>query len=351
MTKKNILVTGTGGQSVGAGILHSLLRSNKSVAARWNVIAADACNFAWGLYKVPKSIILPFANDPQYISVLKKIISKYNIAAIVPGTQVEIEVFSNNLKEIGIPIIMNKKELVPLMMDKLKLQNRLLEFGVDFIETKPIVRWKEIVQKYGFPIVVKPRKDSGGSKGVCLVFDRKEIEQILRHAQKNSLCIQPYLGSADEEYTVGILRDKDGELIDSIVMKRKLMGLSLLNSRKKNRQVYSISTGYSQGFIIKHKLIQDFCEEVAFKFDSRGPLNIQLRLHKGKPFIFELHPRYSGTTPIRADVGFNEVDILLRNFLFGEKFGRLNYRYNVAVIRAFEHVIVPIVQLIKEKAV
>ncbi len=75
---------------------------------------------------------------------------------------------------------------------------------------------------------------------------------------------------------------------------------------------------------------------------STGPLNIQLRKLDGKFYIFDFHPRFSGTTPIRADVGFNEVDILLRNHLFDEKFGRLNYTTDVAAIRAFEHVIVPI---------
>ena len=37
----------------------------------------------------------------------------------------------------------------------------------------------------------------------------------------------------------------------------------------------------------------------------------------------------------------NEPDVLLRSFLDGETFGRLNYRTNLVAIRAFEHVLVP----------
>jgi carbamoyl-phosphate synthase large subunit len=48
---------------------------------------------------------------------------------------------------------------------------------------------------------------------------------------------------------------------------------------------------------------------------------------------------------MRADVGFNEVDLLLRNHLFEEEFDRIPYMYDVAVIRAFEHVVVPIDKL------
>ena len=49
---------------------------------------------------------------------------------------------------------------------------------------------------------------------------------------------------------------------------------------------------------------------------------------------------------MRADVGFNEPDILLRNYLFDETFERLPYSSDVAVIRAFEHVVVPIAEML-----
>ncbi len=63
--------------------------------------------------------------------------------------------------------------------------------------------------------------------------------------------------------------------------------------------------------------------------------------------MFDIHPRFSGTTPIRASVGFNEPDLLLRNHLFDECFGRLAYIDDVAAIRAFEHVLVPISEMLR----
>jgi carbamoyl-phosphate synthase large subunit len=58
--------------------------------------------------------------------------------------------------------------------------------------------------------------------------------------------------------------------------------------------------------------------------------------------ILEVHPRFSGTASIRAEVGFNEPDVLIRNYLFGETFGRLDYQSDVAAIRAFRTLIVPL---------
>jgi len=344
---KNILITGTGGRSFGAGIIHALLRSDAEVTSRWNVIAADASSFAWGLYKTNSSELLPLAYDENYISKLNEAIDKHKIDAIIPGTQQETEVILNNINKLkNVIVIGNRKNLIPLMMDKFKLQDSLRSLGMSIIETRPLLDWKAVAQEYGFPLIIKPASGSGGSKGLHLVEDEDGIKPLLERAYlESALCVQPYIGTPEEEYTIGVVTDREGTLIDSIAMKRKLVGLSLLYSKKIKGCRYEISTGYSQGYIIKHPKIQALCEDLALRLDSRGPLNIQLRIHNENIYIFDLHPRFSGSTPIRADVGFNEVDILLRNFIYWEKFSRLNYRYDVAAIRAFEHVIVPIQEL------
>lgn len=342
--KKNVLVTAVGGASVGSGIVHSLMRANGADARqRWNVIAADADPFAWGLYISDQSVLLPLANDPAYLSTLREVIQRKRIDAVIPGCEAEVEVLSAARSEIPVPVICNRRELVPLMMDKSCVAERLRNLGLPTIETFAIARWSDALAKHDFPFVVKPTVGTGGSRGLHLVLNREELEVLLpKLPTSGKFCIQPYIGSGDDEYTVGVLTDKDGNLIDSIVMHRKLMGLSLLNARHHNGNVHSVSTGFSQGYFVKDRQLQEFCESLAMAIESRGPLNIQLRKHGGEIYVFEIHPRFSGTTTMRADLGFNEPDILLRNVLFDETFDRLNYRCDVAAIRAFEHVIVPV---------
>jgi carbamoyl-phosphate synthase large subunit len=346
--KANILITGTGGRSVGAGILHSLLRSSKDVTDRWNIVTADANQFAWGLYVNNESTLLPLARDPDYLDKLFDIINKYEINAVIPGTQPEVDFLTKCDKSMpnNAVLVCNKKELVPIMMDKSNLKNILKDLDLPFIQTVPLENWEYLVKETGFPLIIKPDGNSGASKDVFLIENEDKMRLVLKKINDYSLfSVQPFIGDSDNEYTVGVLSCKDGNVIDSIVMRRKLIGLSLMSSKKIGNISYDISTGYSQGFIVKHKIIQEFCEDLAMKLGSVGPLNIQLRLVDNIPYVFEIHPRFSGTTPIRADVGFNEVDVLLRNFLYNEKFSRLNYRYDVAAIRAMEHVIVPINQL------
>jgi carbamoyl-phosphate synthase large subunit len=347
--KKNILVTAVGGRSVGSGILHALTRNSVEVNQRWNVIASDADTFSWGLYKVPKEnkLLLPFANSDNYLDEINKAISMFHLDAIIPGSEIEASILSLNKHSFNIPIIANENSLMPLMMDKFATANKIKELKLPSIPTLNIEKWEEAVELFGFPLIVKPTTGTGGSKGVHLVSSKNELTTILQNIPVNSgFCIQPLIGNEENEYTVGVLSDKNGKLLDSIVMKRKLIGLSLLDSKKVGEKKYSISTGYSQGFFIKHDKIQKFCEELSLKLGSKGPLNIQLRIHNDEIYVFEIHPRFSGTTTMRADVGFNEPDFLLRNYLFGEEFGRIDYQYNVALIRAFEHVVVPIEEML-----
>ena len=78
---------------------------------------------------------------------------------------------------------------------------------------------------------------------------------------------------------------------------------------------------------------------IAKRLGACGPLNIQCRLTEDGPSVLEINPRFSGTTSIRAAVGFNEPDILIRNFLENEEFGRIDYRKGIIALRGLANVI------------
>jgi carbamoyl-phosphate synthase large subunit len=341
--KARVLVTGAGGRSVGAGILHALMRADDVVRRRWEVVATDADPFSWGLYVADRNALVPPASAPGYLDRIGRLIATLDLAAVIPGTEPEAALLSEHREKLPVPVIANDARLMPLMTDKVRAKETLAELGLNFIPSHPWDQRTQAVKEFGYPLVVKPTRGTGGSRGVHLVTNQTEMEGLVPFVHAESVpIVQPYLGDADSEYTVGVLSDRDGYIIDSIVIRRKLIGLSLLESKNCGERTVAISTGISQGFVIRHQEIQGFCEDLASKLGSRGPMNFQLRVHNGEFYVFEIHPRFSGTTPIRASAGFNEPDILLRNHLYGEEFSRLDYRHDLAAIRAFEHVLVPI---------
>jgi len=340
MTKRlTVLVTGVGGRSVGYQILQALLLLKE----KYRIIATDAAPFSYGLYAVPERYVVPSARSPDYIPALLRIVRQEGVDVILPGTQPEVLMIGRHREtfESLCAVIVNPTPVVELCSEKQKLYEWLEANGFAIPKTVLGRDWRDLVAKCGFPIVAKPTQDTGGSRGVAILNDEPEVDQYLRDLPVEQTVFQEYVGSAESEYTVGIMVSPQGELIDSIVLQRTLVGFALGTQRTIGNQTYTLSTGYSQGVIIKHPAIQATCEDLALKIGIRGPSNIQLRLHQGKVIVFEVHPRFSGTTSIRAGVGFNEPDVLIRSYLLAEKFGRLDYQTDVAAIRAFSNLLVP----------
>src|SRR5690606_33397281 len=78
-----------------------------------------------------------------------------------------------------------------------------------------------------------------------------------------------------------------------------------------------ISSGYSQGYISEFPELCDQAEKIARLIQSRGPINIQGRVRNGVLLPFEINPRFSASTYLRALAGFNEIDILLSYLISG----------------------------------
>ena len=56
----------------------------------------------------------------------------------------------------------------------------------------------------------------------------------------------------------------------------------------------------------------------------KGPCNFQCKLTEKGPQFFEVNPRFTGITAVRARFGFNEVEALIRLFYYKEELTSLN---------------------------
>ena len=92
-----------------------------------------------------------------------------------------------------------------------------------------------------------------------------------------------------------------------------------------------ISSGVSQGQIGRFPEVTNQCKEIAQAVGARGAINIQCRLVDGLVKVFEINPRFSGTTSLRAMVGYNEPDVLIRKHICGGVFEK-DFPYEEATI-------------------
>ena len=74
--------------------------------------------------------------------------------------------------------------------------------------------------------------------------------------------------------------------------------------------------------VVEDSKIQNVINEFGSRIKAFGSINLQLRLSSNGPVIFEINPRFSGTTSFRIKAGYNEVERLLDNLAFNKPITR-----------------------------
>ena len=312
-----ILIAGIGGASLGTEILKSLLR-----AGDYTLLGCDISALAYGHYQAGISKTFVVDRDRYAESVLQ-ICAKEAIRAVIPGGEepaVLLGQAAARFQEAGVHVAGNSPRVVALCSDKGRLFEHMKDLGLPVPWTLAVqdVREFERLENVPYPCVVKPSTGSGGSRYVFLASNQSEAALYLSYLLNNdqSALIQEYLPVEGGEFTVGVLSMPDGRLAGSVAMRRLFHTRLSISVQSK---VGLISSGYSQGLIDEFSEVRAQSEEIARKLGSTGPLNIQARLRDGKLVPFEINPRFSASTYLRAMAGFNEINLYLRYVLFNEE--------------------------------
>jgi carbamoyl-phosphate synthase large subunit len=226
----------------------------------------------------------------------------------------------------GLLLPIPPRTVVDIGMDKLRTAAFLDQHGFAHPRFAKVAA-TEIERVDWYPVVVKPAIGGGGSVDCFLAQSPRELACLaeLLGDRATTMMVQEYVGTPDDEYTVGVLHDLDGRLVNSIAIRRELHSQLNVRIRARNRTarrdlgpMLVISSGYSHGVIDDFPDVRAQCEAVSAALGVRGPVNIQCRMVDGGVQIFEINPRFSGTTSLRAMVGYNEPDALVRHHLCNE---------------------------------
>jgi carbamoyl-phosphate synthase large subunit len=343
-TPLTVLVTGVGGGGHGEQILKAL----RLAATSLRIVGGDMSPFAAGLQKVDRAYVLPAASDPAYLDAVLAVCRAEGVRALFHGSEPELKVFSrerDRIRAAGLFLPINPADVIDRCLDKVKTSEFLAAHG---FAVPPFRRVRTAADATSFPhlpAVLKPSVGGGGSAHVYLVQEAGELDVVARQLLNvyPEFIIQAYVGTPDDEYTVGVLSDMDGNLVHSIAVRRAILSALSNRVRVTNRTgdpklgpVLAVSNGVSQGEIGRFPQVTGPCEEIARALGARGPLNIQCRFADGRVQVLEINPRFSGTTSLRAMVGFNEPDVLIRRHVLGEAVEpRFAYREGV-IMRGLE---------------
>ena len=353
LQKIRVLVTGVGGGGHGHEIVKTL-----RLAGHYHLIGVDMVESSFGLLDVDEAYTVPPASDPTYLDTLIDICQHKQVKVLIHGSEPELKVISQNREKFlnaGVLVPINTREVIEVGMDKWATFTFLKQHGFACPHSLLVHTEKEIPQEFPLPAVIKPAVGGGGSNNTFIVQDKDELEFACLYLvrQGKVVLLQEYVGTPDDEYTVGVLSTLEGEPIGSLALHRHILtGLSNRikipnrTGREELSPVLAISSGVSQGVIDDFPEVRQECEAIAKALNSKGPINIQCRFVRGKLYPFEINPRFSGTSYMRALVGFNEPDLLIRHHLLGEKISvPVNYKFGQVVRGLVERALIDMPQV------
>lgn len=319
MKQINVLILGVGG-NVSQGILTAIKNSELNC----HIIGACISEESLGLYYCDTAYISPYASDPNFVEWVVDICNKEEIDIVFSGVEENVlaleakrQLFESRTRAL---FISSSKEQLEIGLSKYRTAKWLQENGCNYPRSADLSNKAELdnlIREVGFPLIAKPNSGKG-SQGIFIAHTIEDLNKI----EGKDYCVQELLGDDQSEYTIACYVDKHGNSLPTLTMHRHL----------KHGTTFMAE-------IVQNEAIRKECEKICERFKPKGPFNIQLRMHHGKPVCFELNVRYSGTTPIRARWGYNDVEAMIREYILGEpvvlnplKEGKVYRYYNEAFI-------------------
>lgn len=321
----NVFVTGAGAL-VGQGVLRLL----RTVKRPLRIVTGDPDHRAAGHWLGDRSYVIPMAREPDYISEVERVVRREKISILLVGTDVELSLFArekSHFATLGVTVIVSSPRVVEIADDKWLTAQFLREEGFPFTRTSlasdPSAS-RTLAAECGLPLFAKPRRGAR-SVGARVLRTAAELESLL--SPDSDLVIQEYLPDNPGEFTAGCVGAVDGRVGGVVVLKRDLRDGNTVRAYRDGTALY------------EPRIL-----EIASRLGIEGPANFQFRVRNGEPVVFEINARFSGTTPLRALFGFNEVEAILENVLTGAPIPTPSLRTGT-VLRVWSDIFVPVGQM------
>jgi carbamoyl-phosphate synthase large subunit len=294
------LVLGVGG-NVSQGILKALELSD----LRLRVVGACVSHLSAGLYTTDRAYVSPAAADPDFPQWLFDVCERERVDVVLSGVEPVLSGLSEHagaLRErTGAVALVSASDQLEVGQDKLLTAHWLAERGFPAPRTADAgddAAVGDLVSTCGLPLVAKPRHGKG-AVGVIEVATDADLGYVRR---RPGYVLQERLGEAAEEYTVASLSDDQGQVRGAFALRRELQ----------DGTTYRAEAG-------EFPDVRGEAIRIAEALRPTGPCNVQLRVADGRPVCFEINVRFSGTAPIRARLGFNDVEAAVRHYALGER--------------------------------
>jgi carbamoyl-phosphate synthase large subunit len=279
VTSLNVLVT-AGSRRV--PLVQAFQRALAEAELSGSVVVTDVNPMSPAVHVASRAYKVSLATDPAYLDEIGAISYQERIGLIVPTIDDELPLFGRvrpSFERMGVRVATSSESTAALCNDKHALCQYLRTRGMPAAAT---YLPSTLPATPAFPLFIKPRYGRG-SVSAFPVRNARELEFFLQYVEQP--VIQEFLEGA--EYTIDMLCDFEGQPL-SIVPRQRVVIRSGVTDR---------------GRTTDDPTLIDLALACAGTLDFTGAVNIQCRMVRGKPVIFEINPRFSGGIPLTIAAG------------------------------------------------
>jgi len=244
-----------------------------SFARLTTTVAADPNPLAPAQYAATARAAVPRIDDPAYVPALRELCEQHDVGAVIPLTDLDIEVLAQARIEGLLPALVPDPEIATATYDKYETHLLLQRLG---LPSPPTVLPGEAVDSY--PVMVKPRRGSG-ARSIHLAHDEAQARFFVDYVDEPVMVQRAMRGP---EYSVDCLGDPDGRCLNAIPR-------TMLESRG----------GESiKGAVIRDEELIELGRRVMEAMRVRGPATIQaFRDAEIGLGITDVNTRFGGAFP------------------------------------------------------
>lgn len=314
----------SGGCLVGQNVLACLAGSRASLrVAAANSVADEPALFDFdAVYLTPE-----VRRDPNgFAARFDEVLAHFGADLVVPCRDDDVGFLAEQRArrpELARRLLCGDASVAAATVDKLEGARFSARYGLPFAPTLAagnIDAARRFAAAHGLPLIAKPRRGFG-SRGVRLILDERQLEAACAEAD---LLLQKFAGDARAVRRLAEDIGRLGMPLFHTLEETKLSIQASISPDGTVRQVFAAGSVMRFGRSEIVHLVDD--TEVlaagrrwALTFAEsgwRGPLNIQgIRDAGGAITIYEYNGRFTGSTAARRLLGFDEVGLVLRDWL------------------------------------
>jgi carbamoyl-phosphate synthase large subunit len=172
-------------------------------------VVADPSPLAPAQYAAQIRTAVPLIDDPGYVPALEALCKEHGVGAVLPLTDLDIEVLARAHAEGRLPALVPTPEVARATYDKYETHLLLERLG---LPSPPTVLPGEDLDTLHYPVMVKPRRGSG-ARSIHLAHDAAQARFFIDYVSEATMIQRAMDGP---ECSIDCLGDLDGRCLNAI---------------------------------------------------------------------------------------------------------------------------------------